>query len=198
MKEFWNERYAEYDYAYGENPNDYLKENYSKIPKGKVLFPAEGEGRNAVFLAKLGYEVDAFDISEEGKIKADKLAKTNHTKINYQVGTLETLHYPEQSFDGLVLIFAHIGFQIRKKFHQDLLKLVKQNGVIIFEAFSKEQLQYQSGGPKQLEMLFSEAEIRDEFPTVDFNILSTEIIDLNEGQFHQGKGTVVRFIGIKK
>lgn len=198
MKDFWNERYANENYAYGENPNDFLKENYSKIQKGKVLFPAEGEGRNAVFLAKLGYEVDAFDISEEGKIKAEKLAQTHNTKINYQVGTLETLHYPENSFDGLVLIFAHVPFQTRKAFHQNLLKLVKPNGIIIFEAFSKEQLQYPSGGPKQVEMLFSEDEISDEFPTVDFKLLSTKIIELNEGEFHQGKGAVVRFIGVKK
>lgn len=197
MIAFWNDRYAEDNYAYGENPNDFLKENYLKIPKGKVLFPAEGEGRNAVFLATLGYDVDAFDISEEGKFKADNLAKMHNANINYQVGTLETLHYSENSFDSLVFIFAHVPFQIRKAFHQNLLKLVKPNGVVIFEAFSKEQLQYKSGGPKQVEMLFSEAEIKDEFQGIDFEFISTEIIDLDEGVFHQGKGSVVRFIGIK-
>ena len=198
MKEFWNNRYAEENYAYGNNPNYFLKENCTKIPNGKVLFPADGEGRNSVFLARLGYEVAAFDISEEGKIKAQKLAIKNNTVIDYQVGTLETLHYYKNSFEGLVLIFAHVPFTLRKEFHAKLVTLLKPNGVIIFEAFSKEQLGFNSGGPKQLEMLFSEEDIRNEFPTIDFKFITTTIVDLDEGPYHQGKGSVVRFIGTKK
>lgn len=197
MKEFWETRYSEENYAYGENPNDFLKENYAKIPKGKVLFPADGEGRNSVFLAKLGYDVSSFDISQEGKIKAENLAKINNTKISYQVGDLETLNFSENNFDALVLIFAHVPSEIRKEFHQNLLKLLKPNGIIIFEAFSKEQLQFNSGGPKQLDMLFSEEEIKNEFPNIKFEILTTEIININEGLYHQGTASVVRFIGIK-
>ncbi len=198
MKEFWNKRYAEENYAYGHKPNDFLKENYTKIPKGKVLFPADGEGRNSVFLAQLGYEVAAFDSSEEGKIKAQKLAIKSNTTIDYHVGTVETLHYDKNSFEGLVLIFAHVAFPLRKEFHTRLVTLLKPNGVIIFEAFSKEQLQFNSGGPKQLEMLFSEEDIRNEFPTIDFKFITTTIVDLDEGPYHQGKGSVVRFIGTKK
>lgn len=197
MKEFWETRYSEENYAYGENPNDFLKENYAKIPKGKVLFPADGEGRNSVFLAKLGYDVSSFDISEEGKIKAENLAKINNTKISYQVGDLETLNFPENNFDALVLIFAHVPSEIRKEFHQNLLKLLKPNSIIIFEAFSKEQLQFNSGGPKQLDMLFSEEDVKNEFPNIKFEILTTEIININEGLYHQGTASVVRFIGIK-
>lgn len=198
MKEFWNNRYAEENYAYGNNPNDFLKENCAKIPRGKVLFPADGEGRNSVFLAQLGYEVAAFDISEEGKIKAERLALQSNTTIDYQVGTLETLHYDENSFEGLVLIFAHVPFTLRKEFHAKLVTLLKPNGVIVFEAFSKDQLGFNSGGPKQLEMLFSEEAVRNEFPNIDFKFITTTIVDLNEGPYHQGKGSVVRFIGTKK
>ncbi len=198
MKEFWNQIYSEIEYAYRQKPNDFLKENYTKIPKGKVLFPADGEGRNSVFLAQLGYEVAAFDSSEEGKIKAQKLAIKNNTIIDYQVGTVETLHYDKNSFEGLVLIFAHVPYTLRKEFHAILATLLKPNGVIIFEAFSKKQLGFNSGGPKQLEMLFSEEDIRNEFPTIDFKFITTTIVDLDEGPYHQGKGSVVRFIGTKK
>jgi len=198
MKEFWNQRYSEIEYAYGQKPNDFLKENYTKIPKGKVLFPADGEGRNSVFLAQLGYEVAAFDSSEEGKIKAQKLAIKNNTVIDYQVGTVETLLYDKNSFEGLVLIFAHVPYTLRKEFHAKLATLLKPNGVIIFEAFSKKQLGFNSGGPKQLEMLFSEEDIRNEFPTIDFKLITTTIVDLDEGPYHQGKGSVFRFIGTKK
>ena len=199
MNDFWNERYAEKEYAYGIHPNQFLADSILKLPKhGKILFPAEGEGRNAVFAAKNGFEVTAFDLSSEGKKKADELASDNDVKIDYRVGMLEDLNFDEASFDGVVLIYAHFPKAIRKAMHQQILRLVKPNGVIVFEAFSKEQLHYPSGGPKDVAMLFSEEEVKEEFENVDFDFLKTEIIELNEGEFHQGKGSVVRFIGKKR
>jgi SAM-dependent methyltransferase len=199
MNDFWNERYAEKEYAYGIHPNQFLADSILKLPKhAKILFPAEGEGRNAVFAAKNGFEVAAFDISSEGKKKADQLASDNDVKIDYRVGMLEDLKFEEASFDGIVLIYAHFPKVIRKALHQQILRLVKPNGVIIFEAFSKEQLDYHSGGPKEVAMLFSEEEVKEEFENVGFDFIKTEIIELNEGAFHQGKGSVVRFIGKKR
>ena len=199
MIDFWNERYAEKEYAYGIHPNQFLADSILKLPKhGKILFPAEGEGRNAVYAAKNGFEVTAFDLSSVGKKKADKLANDNDVKIDYEVGKLEDLNFDEASFDGVVFIYAHFPKTIRKALHQQILRLVKPNGVIVFEAFSKEQLDYPSGGPKDVAMLFSEEEVKEEFENVDFDFIKTEIIELNEGAFHQGKGSVVRFIGKKR
>ncbi|WP_264559420.1 class I SAM-dependent methyltransferase [Flavobacterium sp. N2270] len=199
MNDFWNERYAKKEYAYGIHPNQFLADSILKLPKhGKILFPAEGEGRNAVFAAKNGFEVAAFDLSSEGKKKADELASDNDVKIDYRVGMLEDLNFEPNSFDGVVFIYAHFPKAIRKALHQQILRLVKPNGVIVFEAFSKEQLDYPSGGPKEFAMLFSEEEVKEEFENVDFDFLKTEIIELNEGVFHQGKGSVVRFIGKKR
>ncbi len=169
-----------------------------KIPKGKILFPAEGEGRNAVFVASQGTIVSAFDISIEGKNKALLLAKKHQTSIDYQVGFLEELNYSENEFDGIVLIYSHIPAGIRKNFHLKLLSLLKPEGFVLFEAFSKEQLQFTSGGPKDIDMLFSEKEIKNEFPDLNFSLLETVEIELSEGQYHQGKASVVRFIGTKK
>lgn len=198
MKDFWNNRYTEENSAYGFEPNAFLKENYLKIPKGKILFPAEGEGRNAVFVANQGTIVSAFDISIEGKNKALLLAKKHQTSIDYQVGFLEELNYSENEFDGIVLIYSHIPAGIRKDFHLKLLSLLKPEGFVLFEAFSKEQLQFTSGGPKDIDMLFSEKEIKNEFPDLNFSLLETVEIELSEGQYHQGKASVVRFIGTKK
>jgi ubiquinone/menaquinone biosynthesis C-methylase UbiE len=199
MSDFWNQRYAEKEYTYGIQPNQFLVASISKLPKnGKILFPAEGEGRNAIFAAKNGFEIVAFDTSSEGKKKADKLAAADSVNIVYQVGILEDLNFEEASFDGVVLIYAHFPKAIRKAMHQQILRLVKPNGIIIFEAFSKEQLSYPSGGPKDIAMLFSEEEVKDEFENIEFDFLKTEIIELNEGPFHQGTGSVVRFIGKKK
>ena len=197
MKEFWNSRYAENSYASGCDPNEFLKETISKIPKGKILFPAEGQGRNAVFTAQLGYDVYAFDISEVGKKKALQLAEKCQTTIDYQVGLLDNMNYSENEFDAIILIYAHVPAEIRKYFHLKLLSFLKPGGMVLFEAFSKQQLQFTSGGPKELNMLFSEDDIKIEFPSLEFSLLETIEIELNEGQYHQGKGSVVRFIGTK-
>src|SRR5215467_1120403 len=89
----WNDRYSNDEYAYGELPNNYFKEQLEKLNAGTLLLPAEGEGRNAIFAAKLEWSVSAFDISSEGKIKADRLGKKNNVKIDYRVGVLESLNY---------------------------------------------------------------------------------------------------------
>ncbi len=198
MEQFWNERYGAEAYAYGTKPNQFLFENLASLPKGKLLFAAEGEGRNAVFAAQNGFHVDAFDTSEKGKIKADLLATEKKVQINYQVGKLDDLGYQSNTFDGLVLIYAHFDDSIRASMHNKLIDLVKPGGTILFEAFNKDQIQYPSGGPKKLAMLFDIEEVKNEFNNCDFSFLTSEIIELSEGEFHQGKGSVIRFIATKK
>ena len=197
MKDFWNDRYANKEYAYGVKPNDFYKSKLNLVPKGKLLFAAEGEGRNAVYAAQQGFEVYALDNSIEAKNKAEKLAADKNVKIDYMVSELENLDYPPNSFDALVLVFAHFPKSIRKQYHEKLLTYLKPGGMVIFEAFAKEQLNYNSGGPKQIEMLFSEEEIHDEFPNIDFIKLETVETHLDEGPYHQGNGKVVHFIGTK-
>lgn len=198
MKQFWNERYADNTFAYGKEPNQFLKENIHLLPKGNILFVAEGEGRNAVFAAKKGFQVSAFDYSESGKQKALALAQEHNVSVDYLVSDVLELPYEKESFDALVFVFTHFPAEIRKEAHLKLLKLLKSSGSILFEAFGKEQLNYTSGGPKDINMLFSEEEVKNEFPAISFDSLSTEKIVLDEGPFHQGEGVVVRFIGTKK
>ena len=107
MKDFWNQRYGALEYAYGEKPNEFIKEQLIRLPLGKALFPAEGEGRNAVFAATLGWQVSAFDISQAGREKAIALAKSKHVEIEYAVSNLEDVVFEPASFDALVLVFAH-------------------------------------------------------------------------------------------
>ncbi len=198
MKEFWNERYSKKEYAYGITTNLFLKAHLDSIPKGKILFPAEGEGRNAVYAAQQGFEVFAFDISEDGKRKADLLASENKVTINYDVTSVEEINYPERYFDAIVFVFVHFPPAVRNQYYQKLLSNLKPNGYILFEAFGKEQIHLNSGGPKQEEMLFSEEEIKKEFPNIDFKLLETIEINLDEGPCHQGRANVVRFLGTKK
>src|SRR4026207_1693687 len=118
----WNERYSKDEFAYGEQPNNYLKEQLEKLNAGTILFPAEGEGRNAVFAATLGWKVSAFDISVEGRNKAIRLAEANHVSIDYQVGELQDLKYQPGQFDAIGLIYAHFPADIKSMYHKSLDK----------------------------------------------------------------------------
>jgi len=201
--ERWDERYASEEFAYGEQPNIYFKEQLASLKAGKILFPAEGEGRNAIFAAKKGWSASAFDISQEGKNKALKLANKNNVTIDYQVGELENLNYNENQFDTIALIYAHFPANIKSQIHQSLDKYLRVGGMIIFEAFSKKHIDYikkneKVGGPKDVDSLFSREEILKDFKNYDVLELKETIIELNEGQFHNGQGAVIRFVGIKK
>ncbi|MBK9524970.1 MAG: class I SAM-dependent methyltransferase [Bacteroidetes bacterium] len=201
--ERWNERYSKQEFAYGEEPNNYLKEQLEKFTVGTILFPAEGEGRNAVFAAKLGWTVSAFDISAQGKNKALRLAESNNVKIDYQVGELNSLHYADNHFDAIALIYAHFPAAIKSQLHKALSKLLRKDGVIIFEAFSKKHLEYATvnekvGGPKDLDQLFSIEEIKSDFENFEILELEEKEIELKEGLFHNGIGMVIRFVGRKK
>ncbi len=174
--ERWNDRYSKDEFAYGEQPNNYLKEQLEKLDVGTILFAAEGEGRNAVFAAKLGWTVSAFDISVEGKNKAIRLAETNRVTIDYRVGELQTLNYNSEQFDAIALIYAHFPADIKSLYHKALDKYLRNRGIVIFEAFSKRHIAYISkdervGGPKDIAMLFSIDELKSDFVNYEITIL---------------------------
>jgi len=199
----WNERYSKNEFAYGEEPNNYLKEQLTKLSVGTILFPAEGEGRNAVYAAKIGWTVSAFDISNEGQSKAIRLAEKNNVTIDYKVGELETLDFETEQFDAIALIYAHFPAKIKSLYHKTFDKYLKSNGTIIFESFSKKHIDYVTanenvGGPKDIESLFSIDEIKSDFPNYEIIELVEKEIELNEGLYHNGTGSVIRFIGRKK
>jgi Methyltransferase domain len=201
--ERWNGRYGKDEFAYGEQPNNFLKEQLEKLDPGTILFPAEGEGRNAVFAAKLGWTVSAFDISVEGKNKALRLAETNNVTIDYQVGELQTLNYNTEQFDAIALIYAHFPADIKSLYHKTLDKYLRNKGVVIFEAFSKRHIEYitrneKVGGPKDIAMLFSSDELKLDFVNYEIIELAEKEIELSEGLFHNGIGSVIRFVGRKK
>ncbi|MBI1222134.1 MAG: methyltransferase domain-containing protein [Bacteroidetes bacterium] len=201
-KEFWNSRYAEESFAYGVEPNAFFKEQLTKLKPGKILIPGDGEGRNGVYAATQGWEVSSFDLSSEGKRKAELLAKEKGVQIDYRVGELAQMDYPEEYFDALLLVFAHFPEKLRKDYHHRLIKFLKKGGVLIIEGFSKEHLEYsaanpKSGGPKDIGMLYSEDEIRSDFQSFNVRILSTEVVELQEGLFHQGTSSLIRFVGTR-
>jgi len=204
MKDFWNSRYEQAEFAYGKEPNVYFKNAIAKLNlSGKILLPAEGEGRNAIYAAKKGLQVLAFDTSKEGKNKALALAKNEQVKIKYEVGELDSLNLAKNSFDVIALIYAHFPVKVRPQLHQQLSELLKPNGYLILEGFSKNHLAYRTknqnvGGPDKLELLFSKTDILNDFKTLEVIEIAETEIQLNEGIFHNGLGSVIRFIGKKR
>lgn len=202
-KQFWDERYKSEGYAYGEAPNLFIEEVLPKYSKCKILFPADGEGRNSVFAASLGYDVSAFDLSDSGKEKALALASKFNVSIDYKVGSAETIDYPNQGFDALAFVFAHFPAEVKQQYNKKMLDFLKPDGLVFFEAFSKEHLEYQKnypnvGGPKDIDMLFSKEELMETFGNFEVILLDIVEEEMNEGPFHQGVGSVIRFIGRKK
>ena len=193
---FWNERFGASEYVYGTAPNQFFKAQLELLKPGDILLPAEGEGRNALYAMKQGWNVSAFDSSSSGKKKALKLSLDHGENLHYHVCDVLEFNTDKQ-FDVLGLVYAHFPKEIRKEAHHHLLKFIKPNGRVIFEAFAKEQLGNTSGGPKNLEMLFSIEEIKEEFPQLKFEMLEQQTIQLEEGEHHKGIGEVIRFVGIK-
>jgi 2-polyprenyl-3-methyl-5-hydroxy-6-metoxy-1,4-benzoquinol methylase len=197
MKDFWNARYKEEAFAYGTKPNTFFKENIDKLSAGKILLPAEGEGRNAVYAARQGWDVTAFDFSEEAKNKTLKLAQEHEVSLNYDIMNVADFLSENTIFDAIGLFYAHFPAHLRANFHQKVVQVLKNQGILIFEAFHKNQLNYSSGGSKDLAMLFSVEEVEKEFEGLQILSLDDKIIDLDEGLYHQGKGHVVRMLATK-
>ena len=195
MKSIWDERYSKAEYIYGKEPNEFFKKEIIKLEPGKILLPAEGEGRNAVFAAKLGWDVYAFDSSIEAKKKAVKLAAENKVNINYQIQQFEEIDYPNEYFDFIGLFYAHN--QNRSENHKKLIMNLKKRGIIVLEGFSKEQINFNSGGPQKIEMLFSIEELKFDFAQLSNLEIQEKIIFLNEGNQHLGSASVINLIGIR-
>jgi len=203
MKEMWNKRYAAKEFAYGTKPNAFFKMSLEKYhSKGSLLLGAEGEGRNAVYAATKGLAVFAFDISEEGERKAHQLAEENKVEIQYELGDFLEMKYPSNYFDNAALIYAHFPPHLLSPYHRKIAELIKPNGILILEGFSKNNLPLrlknpEIGGPDKLEMLFSEESIRKDFS--DFSVLELEEVEteLSEGLYHNGLAKVIRFVGRK-
>lgn len=195
--EFWNERFSTGEYIYGTNPNRFFKEKIDGLKSGKLLLLGEGEGRNAVYASKNGWEVDAVDFSETAKEKALKLATQNNVKVNYTVSNLSDFNPEENYYDAIVLIFIHLKPDVRKIVHKRAVNALKHKGKIILEVFEKKQLGKNSGGPQNEEMLYSKDELENDFKNLRIHLLEEKTISLDEGDKHKGDAAVIRFVGEK-
>jgi len=194
----WDEKYNTDEYVYGKDPNDFLKENYSSIPKENVLFLGDGEGRNSVFLASKGYDVTAVDISPVGLGKAKRLAKDANVYVECLCADLQTFDLGEKYWDGIVSIFCHLPVELRRDLHKRIESALKPNGVFLLEAYTPKQLEFKTGGPPIAEMMMSEEILIEELPELKFSHLIELEREVKEGIGHHGMASVVQAIGSVK
>jgi SAM-dependent methyltransferase len=194
----WDERFDTPEYVYGTEPNDFLVSVASRIPQGKILCLAEGEGRNGTYLASLGYEVVAVDQSAVGLAKAQKLARTKQVALSTIQTDLADFAIEPQSWDGIISIFCHLPSEVRTKVYRQAAMGLKPNGVFVLEAFAPQQLQYDTGGPKNLNMLPSLTILQRELTDLQWEIAREVERDLLEGRYHSGRAAVVQILGRKQ
>jgi SAM-dependent methyltransferase len=193
----WDQRYNTEDYVYGTRPNDFLVHVAGKMPLGRTLCIAEGEGRNAVYLAELGHDVVAVDASTVGMQKAQRLARERGVVIETVVADLADYQIEENSLDAVVSIFAHVPPAIRRPLHRRIVNGLKPGGVLVLEAYTPDQIAYGTGGPPVAELTMSLQALEDELRGLEFTHAVELKRDVVEGSLHTGTGAVVQVVAIK-
>lgn len=194
----WNTRFSRPDYLFGEEPNVFLIEQALRLSKGRALALADGEGRNSVWLAKQGLEVDAFDFSQPAIEKANKLAFKHGVKVNFQCADWKSFNWKADYYDVVVGIFFQFAGPLERN---DLFNKIKQSikpgGLLVIQGYGKNQLRYNTGGPGKIENLYDEALLRDAFNGFDIQVCTTYETIIEEGSGHSGMSALVGFVAKK-
>ncbi len=197
-KEMWEARYSQPDYVYGTDPNDFLRSQVHHLPPGgEVLCVAEGEGRNSVFLARQGFRVTSFDLTEAGAAKTRRLAAEHGVEVDAHVA--DAAHFPigEQRWDAVVSIFAHMPPPVRADLHRRVAVGLRPGGVLVLEAYTPDQIGRGTGGPPTAEMTMSLDVLRAELPGLHELHAAELVRPVVEGPGHTGDGAVVQFVARK-
>ena len=193
----WNERYGLDEYAFGEEPNEFLVEHAGAFPAGPILCLAEGEGRNAVFLAGRGHAVTGVDLSPVGLRKAAALAAKRGVEIETVVADLETYPIEPGAWSGIVSIFAHLPSAIRRGLHRRVVEGLAPGGVFLLEHYNPGQIGRGTGGPSDVDMLPTVAILREELDGLVFEHAEEPVREVVEGPYHTGIASVVQVIARK-
>lgn len=197
-KTFWNARYAQPGYAYGVAPNDFLREVAHRISAGPVLCLAEGEGRNAVYLATRGLDVTAVDLSATGLAKAAELARMHGVTIKSVVADLADYAIETGAWAAIVSIWAHLPEALRARVHRSAVAGLRAGGVFVLEAYTPAQLALGTGGPKDVSLLVDPDDLRAELAGLDLERFEVVTREVHEGPYHDGTSAVVRVLGVRR
>ena len=195
----WDERFTGEHYVFGEKPNAFLVRHTPLLASGsRILVPGDGEGRNGVWLARMGMDVLSVDSSAVGLGKAKQLAGRHGVSIETEVADLTTWAWPVSTFDAVVAIFLHLPPQTCPDIHAAMLRALKPCGLIILQAFRPEQLGYASGGPKDVSWLYTSAMLAADFADADILLNDEELVTLDEGPSHRGPAATVGLVARRR
>jgi SAM-dependent methyltransferase len=195
---FWNDRYAGVDYVYGTAPNDFLVSVAAEIPAGPVLCLAEGEGRNAVFLAARGHAVTAVDQADAGLAKARALAQQRRVPLTAIAADLTNFEISPQTWTGVVAIYMHLPPTLRRTVLARAAAGLRPGGIFVMEVYRPAQLEFRTGGPQDVTLLPTLAELRSELDGLEI-IIGREIErDVREGGGHTGQSAVVQILARRR
>ena len=196
-KGYWDQRFAGEEFVYGKQPNDFLRQQAAGLAAGQALCLAEGEGRNAVFLAELGHQVCAQDISPVGLRKAEALAQQKGVSITTLCCDLAALDLKPTSLDLIAAIWMQVEPELRARVFEQAVEALRPGGHLLIEAYHPQQLNFSSGGPTRRELLVEAAQLQQELATLEPLILQEIERTITEGSAHQGRSAVVQFFGRK-
>lgn len=191
----WDQRFNTNEYVYGEQPNAFI-EDYVDFIKGyaNVAAYAEGEGRNAAFLASKGHLVTTFDYAKSGLEKTQQLAKKQDVVVNTQLSDLLHDELPVEKFDAAIMVFGHFPTEQQHAVFERIVNSVKSGGRIMMELYSIYQLPYASGGPKQLDYLYDPLHVLTWCQSYKIIHFFTGEQIRNEGTLHTGLAHTIQFI----
>jgi SAM-dependent methyltransferase len=193
----WDERYAQPGFAYGTEPNEFLASAAGRIPAGPVLSLGEGEGRNATYLASLGHPVVAVDQSDVGLAKARGLARDRGVQIETVCADLGAFPSEPGAWSGIVSIFCHLPRGVRIPLYAAAVRGLMPGGVLLLEAYTPKQLDRNTGGPKDPDMLASLVELTEELAGLEFVHAQELDREVREGAYHTGVASVVQIIAVR-
>jgi SAM-dependent methyltransferase len=190
----WDARYIEEGWAFGKDPNDFLREQADHLPPGRVLCLAEGQGRNAVWLAQRGHDVTAMDQSAAGLEGAKRLAAERGVTITTVRADLDDFEIEPGAWQGIVSIYAHVDGALRAKVHARVERGLTPGGVFVLEAYRPEQIGRGTGGPSDDDRMVNLARLRRELPSLEFLVAREIDREVLEGHRHRGMSSVVQLV----
>lgn len=195
--QFWDERFSAEEYVYGREPNEFLRAEADRIPPGPVLCLAEGEGRNAVFLAERGHTVTAVDFSLEALRKTARLAQECGVPVTTIHADLALYEPKMRAYAGIIAIFAHLPPAVRARVHTWVPSALQPGGVFLLEAYTPDQLALGNGGPREPEWLMTRVGLQEELAPLHFEIAREVRREIQEGKFHTGLSATVQVVAVR-
>ena len=193
----WDSRYSGNEFFFGTEPNGFLASVVDRLPKGRALCIADGEGRNSVFLAAKGWECVSMDASREGNAKAARLAARQGVELTTVQADLRDYDMGHERWDLIVSVFCHLPPSLREDVHARAVAALKPNGAFVLEAYTPEQLEYGTGGPPNAELMMTRSMLERDLQGLEFAYMDETVRDVVEGRGHNGRASVVQVLALK-